>query len=188
MLQNDTWYIILDGLAVVADDEPHFIPKPKEDNGPEIPEADEEALEEIEAAIDDGEPVTDIGKALKDNAGKVKGVVDKIAGKGKDGAVEEAPEPPKPENMATMTAAPQGPCSSYPEEIEEVWGVAQGLLLEDDFVEDSLSIVFFNIVAEFEVPENEDEEGSEMSFAAKLVQDDVEQLDTRYKVGNFAHF
>lgn len=163
-------------MGISADDEPHFIPKPKEDNGPEIPEADEEALEEIEDAIDDGEPVTDIGKALKDNAGKVKKVVDKIAGKGGEeggGGGEEA-EPAKPEDMAAFSAAPQGACSAYPIEIDEVWGVAQGLLLEDDFTEDTLALVFFNIVAEFAPIEDDGEEPPELSFAGKLVQDDVE--------------
>lgn len=94
-------------MGVSADDEPHFIPKPKEDDGPDIPEVDEEALEEIEDAIDDGEPITDIGKALKDNAGKVKKVIDKIAGKdGEAGAEEEEEEPAKPEDMCHLEMAP----------------------------------------------------------------------------------
>jgi len=44
----------MDGVSLTADSEPHFIPKPDDDKGPEIPEADEEALEEIEESIDDG--------------------------------------------------------------------------------------------------------------------------------------
>lgn len=68
----------MDGLGISADQEPHFILKPPVDEGPELSEADEEAMEEIEDAIDDGEPCTDVGKALKEHAADVKKAVDKL--------------------------------------------------------------------------------------------------------------
>lgn len=54
----------MDGLGVTADQEPHYIVKPPPDAGPELSEADEEAMAEIEDAVDDGSPVTDIAKAI----------------------------------------------------------------------------------------------------------------------------
>jgi uncharacterized Fe-S cluster-containing protein len=41
-------------------------------------------MEEIEEAICDGSPTNDISKAMKDNAGKVKKVIDKLSGKAKE--------------------------------------------------------------------------------------------------------
>jgi len=49
---------------MTADSEPNFIDKPKEEDGPEIPEKTEEEIAEIEDIIDDGEACTDIGKAM----------------------------------------------------------------------------------------------------------------------------
>jgi hypothetical protein len=41
-------------------------------------------MAEIEDAVDDGSPVTDIAKAIADNAGAVKKVVDAMGKKGGD--------------------------------------------------------------------------------------------------------
>lgn len=102
----------MDGLGLTADQEPHYVPKPPDEDGPQIPEADEEALEEIEDAVDDGLPCTDIGKALKDNAGKVKKVIDKLSKSG--GA--ECPPDIKPELMVHYVTNEVPTCAEFPVE------------------------------------------------------------------------
>lgn len=58
----------MDGVSLTADSEPHFIPKPTEENGPEEDEEDddedkpEDPIEEICEKLDKGDVVTDVAK------------------------------------------------------------------------------------------------------------------------------
>lgn len=94
--------MLLDGIAMTADEEPHFIDKPKKEDDPDIPEEEEEALEEIEECIDDGDASTDIGSALKKNANKVNGAIKSyVNGKGKkDKKTADCPAEAKEEDKA----------------------------------------------------------------------------------------
>jgi len=80
LMQNDTWYILMDGLAINADDEPHFVKASKEVDLFKIPEFEKEAIEKIESAVSDGEPITDIECALAENKDMVDGILDDLTG------------------------------------------------------------------------------------------------------------
>jgi len=103
---------------MTADEEPHFIEKPVEDKGPDIPEADEAALEEIEEKIDDGEVCNDIGSAMKSNMGKVIGAIkDFVNGKNKKKKADcPADADVKPINMVHFAANIIPTCSIVKEE------------------------------------------------------------------------
>lgn len=112
----------MDGLGITADEEPHFIAKPPPEAAPELSDADEEAMAEIEDAVDDGSPVTDIAKAISENAGAVKKVVDKMKNSGKKDDPDCPPVVP-PEDRAHYFTNEMPTCADWAP-ISEEWGIA----------------------------------------------------------------
>lgn len=78
--QNDTWYILLDGMGLAIDGKPHFVIAPVEQTLPDIPEVQRELLKNIEVSVESGSEISDFKKSLKANKDKLSGALDKIKG------------------------------------------------------------------------------------------------------------
>lgn len=78
--QNDTWYILLDGLALSIDNKPHFVIAPNEPSLPDIPEVQRELLKNVENSIGGSDSITDFKKNLRSKKDKLAGQYEKIKG------------------------------------------------------------------------------------------------------------
>lgn len=164
----------MDGIGTTADEEPHFVVKPVEDKGPDIPDTDEEAMKEIEKEVDekkDVDPGTDIGEIISKNPDIAK----KALNKKKKPSKTDPTCPPVEEKDKVHVVVNDGPeCSTLSETEKSAWNIADGMLIEDDFKDDHLTIVFFTLTGEFDVPEEPSDDVEPPSITAKLVSDDVE--------------
>lgn len=78
--QNDTWYILLDGMGLAIDGKPHFVIAPNEQSMPDIPEIQKDLLKKLEDGVGDNGVVKNFKKELKANKDKLSGALDKIKG------------------------------------------------------------------------------------------------------------
>lgn len=78
--QNDTWYILLDGMGLSVDGAPHFVIQPSEQTLPDIPEVQRDILKKLDAAVGSDQEIQDFKKQMKDNKDKLSGALDKIKG------------------------------------------------------------------------------------------------------------
>lgn len=122
-------------------------------------------MEEIESAIDDGSPITDIGEAIANNPSAVAGALAKIAGR--DGA-EEQPEV-EDKNKAHYVSNELPRCTEIATSSSmDEWSIVTGMSISAELKDDHLAIIFYSMTGEF----LEEEEGP--TFAVKAMLDDVE--------------
>jgi hypothetical protein len=106
---------------------------------------------------------------LKKNANKVNNAIKKVVGEKGKKAGAECPEEAKEEDKAEFAKNEAPTCAVIEPENEETWGIVPGMILEDDFKEDALTIVFFTLTGKFPEDLEEAEEGEGPFFAVKLV-------------------
>lgn len=78
--QNDTWYILLDGMGLAVDGKPRFVIAPSEQSLPDIPEVQKSLLKNLDEAVGSNGEISDFKKQMKDNQDKLSGALDKIKG------------------------------------------------------------------------------------------------------------
>lgn len=184
MLQNDTWYILMDGLAINADDEPHFVKAVKEVDLFKIPEFEKNAIQKIESSVSNGETISDIQAALAENKEKVDGILDELvsdggssgSSDGSSGSNAVAPRTVDPENKVHFLEIKKYKVARFQKSSGENWDVVAPLVMNTVVDNEFTGLVFYSVEGEFEeAPE---------SIAFKLTIDGVEQLDSRAKCGN----
>lgn len=84
---------------------------------------------------------------MKKNVNKVIGAIKSfVNGKGKDkGKKPDCPEEAKEEDKAHFATNEPPTCAVVEIENEETWGIVPGMILEDDFKEDALTVVFYTL-------------------------------------------
>jgi len=158
-MQNDTWYILMDGLSINADQEPHFVKIDVIEDDFELPEIDAEAISEVEDAVNDGEPTDDIAGKLADN----KDLVDEVL----DDMDDEEEYVPTEEDKVHFLSFKLPKFVNLPPTGED-WLVVAGMVMNEDTDYDFTGLAYYQIEGEFK----ELDEAS--NIATKVILDGIE--------------